>query len=93
LLRPTELGYVVYIDEAGDPGIRQKGANARTMASEWFVLSAMVVSAARDRDVPGWAADMRDAVRKPALERLHYRNLSAPNRLRGSPFLMHSLRS
>jgi hypothetical protein len=81
-MRPTELGYVVYVDEAGDPGIKQKGATARAMASEWFVLSAMVVSAARDRDVPGWAADMRDAVRKPALERLHYRNLSAPNRVR-----------
>nr|WP_276046555.1 MULTISPECIES: DUF3800 domain-containing protein [unclassified Sphingomonas] len=79
---PTQIGYVVYIDEAGDPGIKQKDPNALAKASEWFVLSAMVVSSARDGDVPGWAADMRDAVRKPALERLHYRNLSTSNQVR-----------
>ncbi|MBV9840220.1 MAG: DUF3800 domain-containing protein [Sphingomonadaceae bacterium] len=79
---PSNVGYVVYVDEAGDPGVKQKTASAIAHASEWFVISAMVVSLARDRDVPMWAEDMRDAVRKPSLERLHYRNLSAPNQLR-----------
>lgn len=71
--------FSVYIDEAGDPGIKAK---TPTGASEWFVVSAAVVSAERDLDVVDWLRDMREAVRMQQRQTLHYRNLSQTNRQR-----------
>ena len=71
--------FCVYIDEAGDPGIKAK---VPAGASEWFVVSAAVVSAERDLDVVDWLRDMREAVRMQQRQTLHYRNLSQSNRER-----------
>lgn len=71
--------FVVYIDEAGDPGVRAK---MPVGASEWFVVSAAVVSSERDVDVVDWLRDMREAVRMQQRQTLHYRNLSQSNRER-----------
>lgn len=71
--------FSVYIDEAGDPGIKAKSP---AEASEWFVVSAAVVSAERDHDVIDWLRDMREAVRMQQRQPLHYRNLSQSNRHR-----------
>jgi len=73
---------VVYIDEAGDPGIKQKPATALAGASEWFVVAAVVVSDVRDRDTVDWVRDMREAVRAQSRVPLHYRKLSPPNQAR-----------
>jgi len=72
-------GYSVYIDEAGDPGVKAKTPAG---ASEWFVVSAVVVSTSRDVDVVDWLRDMREAVRMQQRQALHYRNLSQSNRHR-----------
>ena len=74
--------YVVYIDEAGDPGIRQKSAEQLTAASEWFVVAAVVVRRERERDTVDWLRDMREAVRAQARAPIHFRSLSASNRER-----------
>lgn len=71
--------FSVYIDEAGDPGVKAKVPQG---ASEWFVVSAAVVSAARDLDIVDWVRDMREAVRMQQRQALHYRNLSPSNRER-----------
>lgn len=71
--------FCVYIDEAGDPGVKAK---APVGASEWFVVSAAVVSVERDADVVDWLRDMREAVRTQQRQTLHYRNLSQSNRQR-----------
>lgn len=44
------------------------------------MLSAIVVSAARDGEVVDWVADMGEAVRNRHSRVIHYRNLSDPNR-------------
>lgn len=75
----VQPGYSVYIDEAGDPGVKAK---APAGASEWFVVSAAVVSEQRDGDVVDWLRDMREAVRMQQRQTLHYRNLSQSNRHR-----------
>ena len=74
--------YIVYVDEAGDPGLKQKSAAALRAASEWFVLSAVVVRASRDADTVTWLSDMREAVRAQSRAPLHYRKLSASNQSR-----------
>jgi hypothetical protein len=71
--------FCVYIDEAKDPGVKAK---VPAGASEWFVVSAAVVSAERDLDVVDWLRDMREAVRMQQRQTLHYRNLSQSNRQR-----------
>ena len=46
------IGYVAYIDEAGDDGIRTVAPLDARGASEWFVLGAFVVPIHEDRG--GW---------------------------------------
>lgn len=74
--------YVVYIDEAGDPGTKQKPAAALAGASEWFVVAAVLVRVERDNDTVGWLSDMREAVRMQSRSAMHYRKLSPPNQAR-----------
>ncbi len=73
---------VVYIDEAGDPGIKQKPKEALAAASEWFVLAAVVVREERDRDTVEWLRDMREAVRTQSHAAIHYRKLSSSDQER-----------
>jgi hypothetical protein len=76
----------VYIDEAGDPGVKAK-ANDKPSVNDWFVLSAVVVRASRDADVVDWVSDMVEAVRGRGANGIHYRNLSDTNRERVSRML------
>lgn len=78
---PARPDFVVYIDKAGDPGVKVKPSTGGN-ASEWFVVSAVVVSADRDRDAVDWVRDMREAVRMQQRAPLHYRNLSQSNKER-----------
>lgn len=73
-------GYVVFIDEAGDPGIKPS-ANAPAW-TEWFTLGAVVVAAHREPEVRGWIEEMRNVTRSRQKPDLHYRNLSLANKRR-----------
>ncbi|WP_443027211.1 DUF3800 domain-containing protein [Sphingomonas sp. LR60] len=73
-------GYVVFIDEAGDPGIKPAG-NAPAW-TEWFTLGAVVVAAHREPEVRGWIEEMRNVTRSRQKPDLHYRNLSLANKRR-----------
>lgn len=73
--------FLVYIDEAGDPGVKPKSTDER-LWTDWFSLSAVVVRATRDLEVVDWVADMREAVRSHGTKGLHYRTLSETNRER-----------
>lgn len=84
--RYMEPIFHVYIDEAGDPGVKAKVTDKPT-TTDWFVLSAVVVRASRDTDVTDWVSDMIEAVRGRGTNGIHYRNLSDPNRLRVSRML------
>ncbi|MEG3124446.1 DUF3800 domain-containing protein [Sphingomonas sp. GB1N7] len=75
----ARYSFSVYIDEAGDPGIKAK---VPVGASEWFVVSAVVLSADRDLDAVDWLRDMREAVRMQQRQTMHYRNLSQTNKHR-----------
>lgn len=81
-MSPLAPAYHVYIDEAGDPGIKQKSETKLAGASEWFVVAAVVVSQSRDKDTVDWLRDMREAVRAQSRVPLHYRKLSPANQAR-----------
>src|SRR3977135_4533899 len=47
-------GYVAYIDEAGDHATKLIANQQRAGVSEWFVISAFVVSASNEAKVGTW---------------------------------------
>ena len=69
----------VYIDEAGDPGVKPK-ATDEPHWSDWFVLSAVVVGAENDADTVEWIKDMNRAIRRNGPSDIHYRKFSDANR-------------
>ncbi len=69
----------VYIDEAGDPGIKPKTSDEPHW-SDWFILSAVVVAADKDAETVGWIQDMNTAIRRKGPAEIHYRKFSDANR-------------
>jgi hypothetical protein len=67
--------YVAYIDEAGDPGLRNLRPDCPTGSSEWFILSAVVVAKKFEMPVRDWVADMIRATGRTQRTDLHFRAL------------------
>jgi len=73
---PKEYGYIAYIDEAGDPGLKRVRPLDDNGASEWLVLSAVVMKASREPVVLGWVQDIIKDLGIKQRNDLHYRTLS-----------------
>jgi hypothetical protein len=69
------VGFVAYIDESGDPGLRRVQPRTPGGASEWFVLSCVLVRIEHDSNVLLW---VKNLVSAPNSQRayLHFRDLS-----------------
>lgn len=67
--------YVAYIDEAGDPGLRNLRPDCPTGSSEWFVLSAVVIAKKFEMPVRDWVSDMITATGRSQRKDLHFRAL------------------
>ena len=79
--RSQEVGYIAYIDEAGDPGLKRVRPIDENGASEWLVLSAVVMKAEREPKIVDWVSGIIDGLDIHQRRDLHYRNLS-PTRKR-----------
>jgi len=55
---PQEYGYIAYIDESGDPGLRRVKPIDVNGASEWLILSAVVIRAENEQNVPVWVQEI-----------------------------------
>jgi hypothetical protein len=73
---PPEYNYVAYIDEAGDPGLNKVRPIDPDGASEWLILSAVVIQAKREPHVVSWVDAIRDGIGVKQRRYLHYRDLS-----------------
>jgi hypothetical protein len=71
------LGYVAYIDEAGDDGLYSlmRPADARG-ASEWMVMAAVVVRAENDQKTVAWLRDIIGKINQHQMTHLHFRRLN-----------------
>jgi len=78
---PSDYGYVAYIDEAGETGLTKVRPIDENGSSEWFVLSAAVIRAAREPDVVGWVRDIRDSIGVRQRPDLHFRMLSPTRKI------------
>jgi len=72
-----EYRYIAYIDEAGDCGIKTVKPLDANGSSEWFILSAVVIDAAREDQVAGWVEHMTSSARliQRQIKVLHFKNL------------------
>lgn len=76
-----EYGYIAYIDEAGDPGLKRVRPIDENGASEWLVLSAVVMRAMREPYVLEWVQDIVTELGIKQRNDLHYRTLSPTRKL------------
>lgn len=79
--KPKDVGFVAFIDEAGDPGTRSVQPLDPKGASEWFIVSAVVVRAERETEAVDWVRSVRTELRLTQGPSLHYKNLPASKRL------------
>jgi len=72
----SEIGYVAYIDEAGDFGLRKISPIDKQGASEWLMVSGVVIRATNEQNVNKWLRAIRvDAKNTQPLD-LHFRTLT-----------------
>lgn len=74
------VGYIAYIDEAGDDGVRAKGPDERK-ASDWMVISAVVIRANREGEVVGWVRDLIKQIGQHQITHLHFLKLPDDKKL------------
>lgn len=67
--------YVVYIDEAGDVGVKELRPTAPKGSSEWFVLGAIVVSAENEKNCPAWIRDILKTIGSTQRKDIHFAKL------------------
>jgi hypothetical protein len=70
-----QIGYVAYIDEAGDDGIRTVAPVDPNGASEWFVLGAFVVPIREDAFVQRWLGEALSKLKSHQRSDIHFAKL------------------
>jgi hypothetical protein len=73
-------GYVAYIDESGDEGLRRVRPLHLDGSSEWFVISAVLVKIDRDKDLVRWVRAIRSGLKSVQRPDIHFRHLSPQNK-------------
>ena len=77
---PKEPAYHIYIDEFGDHRLKDT-------ASQWFILSAVVVSARHEPNLPKWIAAIKKPMKNAKRPDLHFQKLDERMKLRACRFL------
>lgn len=81
MLDMKKIGYIAYIDEAGDPGLKTVRPIDANGASEWLVLAAVVIKASREPQVKGWVGNIVSDLGIRQRRDLHYRDLSPTRKI------------
>ncbi|PWR24498.1 DUF3800 domain-containing protein [Zavarzinia aquatilis] len=79
--KTPEYGYLACIDEAGDPGLKKVRPIDPDGASEWLMLSAVVMRAKWENDVVAWVDNIRTGLGIRQRRDLHYRTLSPTRKI------------
>lgn len=74
------FGYVAYIDEAGDDGLQKVKPLDPNGASEWLILSAVVVRADREPEIPRWVEEIATRIRHRQQNQIHFKSLNDATR-------------
>ncbi|HEY8098518.1 MAG TPA: DUF3800 domain-containing protein, partial [Methylobacter sp.] len=76
------VGYIAYIDEAGDDGLRQIRGHGVRGASEWMVMSCVLIKSERENEVLGWVKDIINNLNQHQLTQIHYYKLSYEKKIK-----------
>lgn len=76
LKEPPEYDYVAYIDESGDPGLRKVKPRTPGGASEWFIVSAVLIPADKETETETWIADIMTAMNSRQMTDIHFAKLN-----------------
>lgn len=76
-----EYHYIAYVDEAGDPGLKKVQPIDSDGASEWLILSAVVMRAKWEPDIADWLHETKRSIGVDIRGALHFRRLSPSRRL------------
>jgi Protein of unknown function (DUF3800) len=74
------IGYVAYIDEAGDDGLKLKSNNDRK-ASEWMVIAAVLIKSNSESHVIPWTRAIINKIDQHQITHLHFRTLKDEKKL------------
>lgn len=69
------VGYIAYIDEAGDTGLKQIRTRSSAGASEWLIMSAVLIRAEREQEMEQWAKQAIASLDQHQVRQLHFRLL------------------
>jgi len=86
-----EPRYAIFVDEAGDPGIRNVSPLHPNGSSEWFTMAAVVIDQTRDADTVEWVRSIKEAVRQTQRADLHYAKLPIGGRRREACEMLSAL--
>lgn len=70
------VGYIAYIDEAGDDGLGKIKTRSEKGASEWMVISAILIKANREKEIFDWVKNIIKGLNQHQITYLHFRALS-----------------
>lgn len=73
--------YILYIDEAGDPGLSKVRPIDPQGSSEWFVLGGVLIRVSNEKNVVRWVRDIRSEIGSHQGPALHFRKLTEPKKL------------
>jgi hypothetical protein len=80
--------YATFIDEAGDPWIKRVFPIDVRGSSEWFILSAVVVSRQNEALIPEWIQEIAQKfTNSPNVGCIHFRKLSHHNKIVATEYL------
>lgn len=70
-------GYVAYVDEAGDDGLQKIKTGAERGATEWMIMSAVLVKVEREKEVLQWAKEILQKLNQHQLTHIHFQRLGS----------------
>ncbi len=82
MIYEEDYEYIVYIDEAGDDGLRKVRPIDPDGASEWLCLGAILIRKKYESELVGWVKEIREDINAKQGPALHYKNLSPTKRRR-----------
>lgn len=82
-----DYAYVLYIDEAGDDGLKRVAPLDHGGSSEWLCIGGFLVRAENEPLVPSWVDNIRSDIDATQSDVLHYRRLSPTKRRRACELL------
>lgn len=75
------IGYIAYIDEAGDDGLKKIRTTTNRGATEWMVMSAVVIKSAREPEALEWAKSIIRKLDQHQLTHIHFQKLDTPKKI------------